>query len=109
MVPIVIAAVPVFVTVTVLAALVVCTNWLPKLSGAPVSAIELPSPVRFTVLTWLKKPLELTVTLPVRFPEAVGTKYTYIVQVVPLAIVDGQSSASLKFAVVEMLLMVTGP
>ena len=107
--PIVIAAVPVFVTVTVLAVLVVFTSWLPKLSGAPINDIELPNPVRFTELVWLKKPLELMVTLPVRFPEAVGTKYTYIVQTVPLARVAGQSSASLKFVLVEMLLMVTAP
>ena len=72
--PIVIAAVPVFFTVTVLAVLVVFTSWLPKVSGAPVNDIELPSPLRFTALVWLKKPLELMVTLPVRFPEAVGTK-----------------------------------
>jgi hypothetical protein len=31
------------------------------------------------------------------------------VQTVPFAIVDGQLSASLKFVLVEMLLMLTGP
>lgn len=107
--PIVIAAVPVFFTVTLLAVLVVFTSWLPKASGAPDSDIELPNPVKATVLVWLKKPLVLIVTFPVRLPEAVGTKYTYIVQVVPLASVDGQSSASLKFVLVEMLLMLTAP
>src|SRR5438270_11894925 len=103
------AAVPVFLTVTLLAVLVVFTSWLPNASGAPVSDIALPNPFRFTVLVWLKKPLEFTVTLPLRFPEAVGTKYTYIVHVVPLAMLAGQSSASLKFVLVEMLLIVTGP
>ena len=101
--------VPVFFTVTLLAALVVFTNWLPNANGEPVSDIALPNPVRLTVFVWLKKPLELTVTLLVRFPEVVGTKYTYIVQTVPLAILEGQLSASLKFVPVEMLLMVTGP
>ncbi len=94
-VPIVMEVVPVFFTVTLLAALVVFTNWFPKSNGAPVSDMALPSPVRFTVLVWLKKPLEVTVTFPVRFPEAVGTKYTYIVQMVPLAMLVGQLSASL--------------
>ena len=108
-VPIVIALVPVFFTVTDFAALVVFTSWLPKARGAPVSDIALPSPVRFTVLTWLKKPFVLTVMLPVRFPEAVGAKYTYMVHVVPLAMLVGQLSASLKFVLVDMLVMLTGP
>ena len=68
--PIVIAVVPLFVTVTALLALVVFTSWLPKLTGAPVSEIALPRPVRLTVLVWLKKPLLLMVTLPLRVPEA---------------------------------------
>src|SRR5579871_2377605 len=105
----VMAEVPVFFTVTVWAALVVFTSWFPKLSGDPVNEIALPSPVKLTVLTWLKKPFVLMVMLPRRFPEAVGAKYTYIVQVVPLAIEDGQSSASLKFVLAGILLMVSGP
>src|ERR1017187_10097152 len=109
MVPIVIALVPALVTVTLLAALVVDTCWLPKLNGDPVSSIALPSPVRLTVLTWLKKPLVSTVIFPLRLPEAVGTKDTYIAQVVPFVSAAGQSSASLKFVLAEILLMVTGP
>src|ERR1035438_3291869 len=97
----VIAVVPVFFTVTVWAALVVFTSWFPKLNGEPVNEIALPNPVKLTVLTWLKKPFVLMVMLPLRFPDAVGTKYTYIVQIVPLAIVAGQSSASLKFVLAE--------
>lgn len=71
--------------------------------------MALPKPVRFTVLVWLKKPFELMVTFPPRFPDAVGEKYTYIVHVVPFAMAAGQLSASVKFVLVEMLLMVTGP
>ena len=71
--------------------------------------MALPKPLRFTVLTWLKKPLELMVTFPLRFPDAVGEKYTYIVHVVPFAMAEGQLSASVKFVLVEMLLMLTGP
>lgn len=107
--PIVIAVVPVFFTVTDFAVLVVFTSWFPKASGAPVNDIALPNPVRFTVLTWLKKPLVLTVTLPLRLPDAVGTKYTYMVHVMPLVMLVGQLSASLKFVLVDMLVMLTGP
>src|ERR1700722_1497249 len=73
-VPIVIAVVPLFFTLTDCAALVVLVNWLPKLTGAPVTEIALPRPVRFIVFTELKKPLLLMVMVPFRVPDAVGTK-----------------------------------
>src|SRR6516225_4760129 len=66
-------------------------------------------PCRLIVCTVLKNPLSLMLMVPVRVPEAVGTKYTFIVQVAPLASDDGQLSASLKSPVVVMLLMVNGP
>ena len=50
-VPIVTALVPLFLTVTLLPALVVFTVWLPKLSGAPANEMAAPFPVRLTVVT----------------------------------------------------------
>src|SRR5579859_3899463 len=54
MLPIVIEPEPLFFTVTVLVALVVFTNWLPKFTGALVSEIAVPVPVNATVETGLK-------------------------------------------------------
>jgi hypothetical protein len=45
----VMALLPLFVTVTTLAALVVLTNWLPKLMGDPGNEIALPDTVSVTV------------------------------------------------------------
>jgi hypothetical protein len=70
----VIDVVPVFLTVTVWAVLVVFTSWLPKFSGAPVTEMAVPSPVKEIVETALKKPFVLMVTEPAALPEAVGTK-----------------------------------
>jgi hypothetical protein len=106
---IVIGLVPVFFTVVDFATLVVFTSWFPNDNGAPVSWMALPTPLRFTVFTWLKNPFEVIVMLPFTLPDAVGEKYTYMVQLVPFAITAGQLSASLKFALVDMLLIVTGP
>src|SRR5215475_10439506 len=89
--------------------LMVFTNTLPKIIGDPVSLTAVPTPLTFTVLTALKKPLELMVTLPLMFPDVVGAKYTYIVQVLPLARLVGQLSASRKFELVEILLIWAGP
>src|ERR1700722_5070169 len=94
--PIVIAVVALLATVKTLLALVVFTTCLPKSTGAPAREMALPSPVTLTVLVWLKKPLVTIVTVPLLVPEPVGTKYTYMVQVVPLVRLAGQSSASLK-------------
>src|SRR5579871_875606 len=105
----VIAVVPVLVMVAVSAALVVFTNTLPNTNGDPVSFTAVPTPLTFTLLTALKKPLELMVTVPLTFPEVVGAKYTYIVQVLPLAKLAGQLSASRKFELGEILLICTGP
>ena len=72
--PIVIAVVPALVTVTVLAALVVFTSWLAKLTGAPATVTAVPDPVNEIVEAVWKKPLVLMVTVPVALPDAVGAK-----------------------------------
>ena len=61
-------------TVTVLAALVVFTSWLPKFTGAPVIEMAVPNPVKEIVEAGLKKPLVLMVTVPAAVPEPVGVK-----------------------------------
>src|SRR5205823_4203778 len=84
------AAVPVFVNVTVIGALVVASSWLPKsrLMGAnPTSGA-----VRFPLCTLVPYTTlfrSATDSVPVRAPEAVGVKVTLIVQLAPAAKVAG--------------------
>src|SRR5712671_1418539 len=107
--PMVIAVLPLFLTVTLLTALVVFFNWLPKLTGAPVRETAVAVPDKAMVETVLKKPLSLMVSVPVRIPPALGAKKTYIVQVAVLGKLEGQSSDSVKSPLMEMLLIVKGP
>src|SRR5580692_907667 len=74
MAPIVMAPVPLFVTVTVFVALAVFTSCEPKLTGTPERVMAVPIPVRLTEERALKKPLSLMVTLPLLVPPAVGEK-----------------------------------
>src|ERR1700730_15877131 len=94
--PIRTGAAPLFFTVTLFTALVVPFNWLPKPMGAPVREIALPVPDNAIVETALKKPLWLTVRVPVRMPPTLGEKTTYMVQVAVLGKLEGQSSDSVK-------------
>jgi hypothetical protein len=80
---------PVFVNVTVCAALVVPTVWLLNVSDAGVTiavgvAGLAPVPVRLTICG-LPEALSATLTLPVLVPAAVGVKVTLIVQFPPAA------------------------
>jgi len=76
MLPIVMLAVLLLVTATVLAALVVFTAWLPKFNGPPVMESPLPVPVNVMMLVLLKKPLSSIVMDPVAVPADVGVKNT---------------------------------
>jgi hypothetical protein len=82
------AADPVLVSVTVWAALLVFTNWLPKLrlvGEKDTAGAVVPVPLRATVCG-LPLALSVTVTLPLRKPDAVGLKVTEIVHVPAAAI-----------------------
>src|SRR5262245_21022195 len=82
---------PEFVNVTLCAALVVPTSWLPKprLVGDRLTAGVVPVPLSGTVCG-LPTALSLMLTLAVRLPAADGVKVTEIVQLAPTASVPGQ-------------------
>ena len=88
------AAVPLFVSVTDLAALVVPTFWAPKLRlvgfSVTAGAETVPVPESAT-LCGLPAALSLIVTLALRLPVAVGENVTLSVQVAPAASVLGLS------------------
>src|SRR3954447_18671093 len=92
-------AVPLFVTVTVWAALVVPTVWPPKVRfvGAGVTAGCVPVPLRPAVCG-LPVALSVTFTLALRLPVADGVKVTEIVQLPPAASVDGEVGHVLVWA-----------
>ena len=109
------AALPVFESVTVWAALVVPTFWLANVNevgerlAAAVDAAT-PEPVRLAV--WgLPLALSVTVTLAVLVPDAVGLKVTLIAQVVPAATEPPQvllwAKSPLLVPVTAMLLMLS--
>ena len=92
--PIVNAALPVFFKVTACDALEVVRDWLAKdtlkgLTEAIGAAAGEPVPVRFTVCG-LFQALSLTVSVPLRVPEAVGVNVTLMVQLELAAKVAGQ-------------------
>jgi hypothetical protein len=103
------AALPVLVSVTVCAALVVPMVWLAKVSevgekltaGAGTAA---PVPVSVAVCG-LPAVLSTMLNVPVRVPAAVGLKVTLIVQLAPAATEVPQVSLSAKSPVAEMLVM----
>src|SRR5437667_178069 len=84
------AAVPVFVSVTVIAVLVVASSWLPKprLVGANPTAGAVPFPLS-VMICGLPPALSTTEIHPHRAPESVRVKVTMMVQVAPAAKVAG--------------------
>src|SRR5437868_6644289 len=84
------AAVPVFVSVTVIGALVVASGWLPKprLVGANPTAGR-SEERRGGKVCGLPLASSVTNSVPVRAPEAVGVKVTLIEQLAPAAKVAG--------------------
>src|SRR5437016_6091171 len=80
------AAAPVFVSVTVIGALVVASSWLPK--SRLVGANPTPGAVLFplgVMICGLPPALSVSDSVPVRAPEAVGVKVTLMVQFAPAA------------------------
>ncbi len=77
---------PVFVSVTACAALVVLTCWFPneRLVGEKLTAGAVPVPARLTICGLLLA-LSVMVTVPVRVPVAVGVNVTLIAQLAPAA------------------------
>src|SRR5438034_535273 len=86
------AAAPVFVSVTVIDALVVASSWLPKsrLVGANPTPGAVPFPLS-VMICGLPPALSVSDSVPVRAPEAVGVKVTLMVQFAPAAKVDRKS------------------
>src|SRR5256884_439217 len=84
------AAVPVFVSVTVIGVLVVASGWLPKprLVGANPTPGAVPFPLS-VMICGLPPALSASDSVPVRAPEAVGVKVTLMVQFAPAAKVAG--------------------
>src|SRR5437870_4991524 len=84
------AAAPVFVSVTVIGALVVASGWLPKsrLVGANPTPGAVPFPLRENICG-LPPASSASDSVPVRAPEAVGVKVTLMVQFPPAAKVAG--------------------
>src|SRR5437868_2837934 len=84
------AAVPVFVSVIVIGALVVASSWLPKsrLMGANPTAGAVPFPIGRAACR-VRPSLSATDSVPVRAPEAVGVKVTLIEQLASAAKVAG--------------------
>src|SRR5437867_1489177 len=84
------AAAPVFVSVTVIGALVVASSWLPKsrLVGANPTPGAVPFPLS-VMICGLPPASSASDSVPVRAPEAVGVKVTLMVQFAPAAKVAG--------------------
>src|SRR5437870_4864443 len=84
------AAAPVFVSVTVIGALVVASSWLPKsrLVGANATPDAVPLPI-WENICGLPPASSASDSVPVRAPEAVGVKVTLMVQFAPAAKVSG--------------------
>src|SRR5207253_867296 len=78
------AAAPVFVSVTVIGALVVASSWLPKsrLVGANPTPGAVPFPLS-VMICGLPPALSVSDSVPVRAPEAVGVKVTLLLQFAP--------------------------
>src|SRR5256884_448838 len=78
------AAAPVFVSVTVIGALVVASSWLPKsrLVGANPTPGAVPFPLS-VMICGLPPALSVSDSVPVRAPEAVGVKDTLMARLTP--------------------------
>lgn len=103
------AAVPVFVSVTVIAALVVPCTWLPnvKLVGASPTPGAVPVPVNGAVCV-PEPALSVTVSVPARAPKAVGVNVTLMVQVFDPA-VAGKVAGLIGQAVAPVLVAAKSP
>jgi hypothetical protein len=101
--------VPVLVSVTVCAALVVPTVWLANVNEEAerltVVVGAVPVPVRLTVCG-LPEALSVMLKVPVRVPEAVGVKVMLMVQLAPAATELPQLSVSAKSPLGEILVIV---
>ncbi len=102
-------ALPVLVSVTDCAALVVPTAWLgnKRLAGERLTAGAVPVPLRLTVCGLLLA-LSVMVRTPVRVPVAVGVKVTRIEQFAPGATELPQVLVWAKSPLVTMLAIVSG-
>src|SRR5216684_1992106 len=107
MLVIVSVAVPLFVSVTACAALVVPMLWPTKVrlvgDTLAVVPVPLPVPVRLTVCG-LPVALSVIVRVPLLVPEAVGVNVTLIVQLDPADTADPQLFVCPKSPLVEMRL-----
>src|SRR5436853_172177 len=94
------AAVPVFVSVTVIGVLVVASGWLPKprLVGANPTPGAVPFPLS-VMICGLPPALSVSDSVPVRAPEAVGVKVTLVRQCTRL----NSSDLVVAYAVVRVL------
>lgn len=105
-------ALPELVSVTVIAALVVPTNWLGKVrlvgESVTLGPGAKPVPVRL-MLCGLPLPLSVSVTAPVRVPVVVGVNVTEMVQVCPTARLVPQVLVAAKSPLVTMLVKLTEP
>src|SRR5439155_951219 len=95
------ASAPVFVSVTVIGALVVASSWLPKsrLVGANPTPGEF-EPVPRSEERRVGKASSASDSVPVRTPDAVGVKVTLMVQVPPAAKVAGLVGQALALVLV---------
>src|SRR6266404_4036407 len=104
------AAFPVLFSVTVCAALVVFSCWLPKLKFVAdkltMDAEAAPVPVRLTDCG-LPLALSVMVIAPVRVPVAVGVNVTLIVQLAPAATEVPQVLVCAYCALAAMLVMLS--
>ncbi len=102
-------ALPVFVSVTACAALVVLTCWFPneRLVGEKLTAGTVPVPARLTFCGLLLA-LSVMVMAPVRVPVAVGVKVTLMVHLAPAATEMPQSLVCAKSPPATMLEIVSG-
>ena len=100
------AALPVLLSVTDCAALVVFSSWLPKLKFVAdkltMGAGAAPVPVRLMVCG-LPAMLSVIVTAPVRMPVAVGVNVTLMVQLAPAATDVPQVLVCMKSPLATML------
>src|SRR5581483_4608062 len=88
------SAVPVLVMVRVCAALLVFTNWLPKLTGSGAAVIAGATPVPLSGTEWgLPAALSLIRSDAERFPVTDGVKVTSIVTLAPVVIDSGSVPA----------------
>src|SRR5947199_229935 len=90
------AAVPVFVSVTVIGVLVVASGWLPKprLVGANPTPGAVPFPLS-VMICGLPPALSASDSVPVRAPEAVGVKVTLMVHLTPAGMNAGHVGQAL--------------